>query len=305
MAGTSGGGFALMIEGLSLAGMTETPVVVVDAQRPSPATGFPTRTEQADLDFVIHGSHGEYAKAVFSPGTVEECFRLTVKAFNLAEKYQIPVIILTDQHLAESPRNIKRFDLDETLVERFIISKEESSAVEDYRRYQLTSSGISPRAIPSWIRDVIYADSDEHTEEGHITEKAGIRTEMVQKRLHKKMVGLAAEVESPVACNVAEAKTVLIGFGSTYGVLKEACELLREQGVGHIHLPQVWPFPADNLSELLKGARSVRTVENNATGQLARLLRRETGISVDGSILKYDGRPFDIDFLVSAVEKEL
>ena len=178
MCATSGGGFALMVEGLSLAGMLETPIVIVDAQRPAPATGLPTRTEQADLDFIIHAGHGEFARAVFAPGTAEQAFYLTVKAFNLAEKYQIPVLIMTDQHLADSSRDIGSFDMDRAKVERHIISKEDSKKVTGYKRYQLTKTGISPMAVPSWIDDVIYADSDEHTEEGHITEDAHIRISM-------------------------------------------------------------------------------------------------------------------------------
>lgn len=155
-----------MVEGLSLAGMTETPIVIYEGQRPGPATGLPTRTEQGDLDFLISAGHGEFARLIFSPGSIEEAFYLTIKAFNLAEKYQIPVIIMSDQHLTDSYRNIEMFDLDKIKVQRYILSKEESKNVKDYKRYQITESGISPRAIPSWIEEPVYADSDEHTEEG-------------------------------------------------------------------------------------------------------------------------------------------
>ncbi len=304
MCATSGGGFALMVEGLSLSGMTETPIVVVDAQRPAPATGFPTRTEQADLDYLIHAGHGEFARAVFSPGTVEQAFYLTVRAFNLAEKYQIPVLIMTDQHLAESYRNIETFDLNKAKVERSIISKEDSKKITNYKRYQLTESGISPRAIPSWIDDVIYVDSDEHTEEGHITEDAAIRTKMVEKRFYKKMAGLSKEIEKPFAYNLKGAKVVLIGFGSTYGVMKELTDAMKNKKVGFVHLSQVWPFPAKDITRLLKNAKKTITVENNAAGQLARLIRRETGIKIDKSILKFDGRPFNLDFLLERLKGE-
>lgn len=303
MAATSGGGFALMVEGLSLAAMTETPIVIVDAQRPAPATGFPTRTEQADLEFLLHAGHGEFARALFAPGTIEEAFYLTIKAFNIAEKYQVPVLIMTDQHLSDSYRNIEPFDLNKVKVGRFIISKEDSRNVSNYKRYQLTESGISPRAIPSWIEGVIYADSDEHTEEGHITEDAALRSRMVEKRLYKKMAGLLNETEKPTAYNVEAANTILIGFGSTYGVLKETAEALSHQNVGFVHLSQVWPFPAVEVIRLIKGAQKILTVENNAQGQLARLLRRETGIKVHGSILKYDGRPFSLDELMERLNQ--
>lgn len=305
MCATSGGGFALMVEGLSLAGMTETPIVAVDAQRPAPATGFPTRTEQADLDFLIHAGHGEFARAIFSPGTIEQAFYLTVKAFNLAETYQVPVLIMTDQHLAESYRNIEMPDLSKATVKRSIISKEESKKAVDYKRYALSPSGISKRAIPSWIDGVIYADSDEHTEEGHITEDAGVRTRMVEKRFYKKMAGLSREIEKPAAYNLKGAKTVLIGFGSTYGVMKEAVSSMKDNKVGLVHLSQVWPFPAKEITRLLKGIKKTITVENNAAGQLARLIRRETGMKIDKSILKFDGRPFDLDFLTRRVKREV
>lgn len=297
MAATSGGGFALMVEGLSLAGMTETPIVVVDAQRPAPATGFPTRTEQADLNFLISAGHGEFARVIFSPGTIEQCFYLTVKAFNLAEKYQTPVLIMTDQHLAESYRNIGGLETNKVKVTRYIISKEDSKNITGYKRYRLTKTVISPRAIPSWIDDVIYVDSDEHTEEGHITEDAAIRKKMVEKRFYKKMAGLLKEVEKPYSYNLNKAKTLLVGFGSNYGVMKEACDASKNKRIGFVHLSQVWPFPSDDMTKLLKRKKKVITVENNAGAQLAGLIRQQTGIKVRGSILKFDGRPFNIDEL--------
>ncbi len=305
MTGTSGGGFALMVEGLSLAGMTETPIVIYEGQRPGPATGFPTRTEQGDLDFLISAGHGEFARLIFSPGSIEEAFYLTIKAFNMAEKYQIPVIIMSDQHLTDSYRNIEMFDLDKIKVQRYILSKEESKNVKDYKRYQLTGSGISPRAIPSWIEDPVYADSDEHTEEGHITEDAGIRTMMVEKRFYKKMAGLSNEIEKPKAFDVEGADCILIGFGSTYGVLKETKESIADKKIGYIHLPQVWPFPSADMIELLRGAKNIIVVENNAGSQLASLLKRETGIQANTSILKFDGRPFNLDFLIRQIRQEI
>ena len=303
MAATSGGGFALMVEGVSLSGMTETPIVIVEAQRPAPATGFPTRTEQADLDFVIHAGHGEFAKAVYSPGTIEEAFYLTLKAFNLAEKYQIPVFIMTDQHLADSLRNIEPLDLNKVGVQRYIISKEDSAKLSGYKRYVLTPSGISPRAVPGWINDVVYADSDEHTEEGHITEDAALRVKMVEKRFYKKMAGLVQEIEKPTVFNLEKADTVLLGFGSTYGVMQEACETFADGSLGFVHLAQVWPFPVTELSLLLKGKKNIISVENNAAGQLGKLLMREAGIKVSCSVLRYDGRPFDLEYLLERIKE--
>jgi 2-oxoglutarate/2-oxoacid ferredoxin oxidoreductase subunit alpha len=305
MTGTSGGGFALMIEGISLAGMMETPLVVVDAQRPAPATGFPTRTEQADLEMLIHAGHGEFARAVFAPGTAEEAYTLTVYAFNLAEKYQIPVMIMTDQHLADSIRDTGIFDPLQARVSRSIISKEDSTRVAGYKRYALTDTGISPRAIPGWISDVIYADSDEHSEEGHITEDAQMRIKMVNKRFFLKMAALQKEAIAPVAYRCSDADVVLVGFGSTYGVIREAVDVLRDRvKIGCVHLPQVWPFPPQ-AADILRGVKTALTVENNASGQLARLIRRETGLNVSGSVLKYDGRPFDIDGLIAQLDRAI
>lgn len=295
MTATSGGGFALMTEGLSLAGMFEAPIVVVDAQRPGPATGFPTRTEQADLDFLIHAGHGEFARVVFAPGTIEQAFYLTVKAFNLAEKYQVPALIMTDQYLADSSYDFAPFDMDRAVVARSIVSREGSKNITGYQRYQLTKNGISPLAIPSWIEPVVYADSDEHTEAGHITEDAAMRVSMVEKRFYKKMKQLSREIERPSAYRVRDARIVLVGFGSTYNVMREACDTFKER-IGFLHLSQVWPFPSSQVQRLLRG-KKIYTVENNAAGQLAKLMRRETGIEPAGTILKFDGRPFDVDFL--------
>jgi 2-oxoglutarate ferredoxin oxidoreductase subunit alpha len=303
MTATSGGGFALMAEGLSLAAMTETPLVMVDAQRPGPATGFPTRTEQADLNFIIHAGHGEFARAIYTPGTAEEAFFLIQKAFDVAEKFQVPVIIMTDQHLADSVRNIDPENLDFLKINRHLVPKVESEDTSAYKRYQFTPSGISPRAIPSRITEVIYADSDEHTEEGHITEDAGLRVKMVEKRLSLKMELLKKEIVPPEAHNTENAKTLLIGFGSTYGAIFEAVKRLNNPEIGFIHLPQVWPFPATALAALIKKKVRLITVENNAGGQLAGLIRHETGIIPEKSILKFDGRPFDPDLLVREIHK--
>jgi 2-oxoglutarate ferredoxin oxidoreductase subunit alpha len=305
MASTSGGGFALMVEGLSLAGMTETPVVIVDAQRPAPATGFPTRTEQADLNFLIHAGHGEFARAIFAPGTAEEAFFLTWHSFNIAEEYQIPVLIMTDQFLADSYRDIEGLDFKSVKIIRHIASEKDIKQYGVYKRYRFTDSGISPRAIPSRISDVVYVDSDEHTEEGHITEDAEVRIRMVEKRYHRKMALLSRTLMKPKSFNLENAECVLIGYGSTYGVMKEVCASVADNKIGFIHLSQVWPFPSSDIVGMLGSAKKKITVEGNAGAQLAGLIRRETGISVDTSILKYDGRPISFDYLMEKLKGEL
>lgn len=304
MTGTSGGGFALMGEGISLAAMTETPLVVVNAQRPGPATGFPTRTEQADLDFLIHAGHGEFARAVFAPGSIEECFALTVQAFNLAEAFQLPVLLMTDQFLADSYRNVRAPERRRARVRRPKTGSRTLTAGA-YQRYRLTASGVSPRALPGIDGPAVYADSDEHGPAGHITEDAAMRVRMVDKRLRRKRAGLERQLVPPVTAGAENAPLLLVGFGSTRGVIREAVARLGEDRVAGVHLPQVWPFPAAALLPRLAAARKVLTVENNAGAQLAGLLRRETGFRVAGSILKYDGRPFDSDGLVRELEKEL
>ena len=306
MTGTSGGGFALMAEGISLAGMTETPVVIVDGQRPSPATGLPTRTEQADLDFVIHAGHGEFCRAVFSPGCAEEAYSLTARAFDIAEKYQIPVIIMTDQHLADSLRTIDAAAFPQVHNQRHIMPKAAPGPPGGYLRYALNETGVSPRAAPSRLSGVFYVDSDEHTEEGHITEEAAVRKRMVEKRFYAKMNRLREEIVAPTVGNIDGARVLLVGFGSTFGVIKEASETMPGRAIGYLHLPQVWPFPSSHVVSAVTRAGSAKivTVENNAGAQLAKLIRRETGITADRSILKYDGRPFDLDYLREALSKE-
>lgn len=304
MTATSGGGLALMGEGISLAAMTETPLVVVDAQRPGPATGFPTRTEQSDLDFVLHAGHGEFARAVYAPGNAEQCFRLTARAFDIAWKFQVPVLLMTDQYLADSYRDFARLGREEKDLEIPAIPPGGKSSGEGYLRYRLTPDGVSPRAIPGRFPGPVYADSDEHGEEGHITEDAETRVRMVDKRLKLKGKGLARLVERPTRAGPAEPSLLLVGFGSTWGVLREAVERLGERGVACAHLSQVWPFPSRALSGMMEKAGRVMTVENNAGAQLAGLIRRETGYRVRGSVLKYDGRPFEIEGLLRELEKE-
>lgn len=303
MASTSGGGFALMGEGISLAAMTETPIVVANLQRPGPATGFPTRTEQGDLNLLLGAGHGEFAKIIFTPGTIQESFYLTKKAFNLAEIYQIPALILSDQFLADSVKNIDKFDLEKEPIQCGIISKKDSTKIKDYKRYQLTDFGVSPRAVFSWINDVIYIDSDEHTEAGHITEDDQIRAKMVEKRFIKKMKALKEEVVEPVTYNLEEAENIFICFGSVYGPLFESLQVVGDKKNGLIHLPQVWPINAKMIEKLVKKRKKIFTVENNAEGQLAKLLQRETELKIKDSILKYNGRPFTLDELENQINK--
>jgi len=299
MTASSGGGFALMCEGLSLAAMTETPLVIAVVMRPGPATGFPTRTAQEDLEFALHAGHGEFARAVYTPGSPEECFLAAKRAFNTAERFQVPVLVLSDQHLAESVTNIEFPDTSAEPPDRGRLLKGGLDAGPG--RYAYSPDGVSPRAVPGRSSALAVADSDEHGQEGHITELAEVRVKMTRKRFHLKMAGLAKEVLPPTVVNPG-AKTMLCGFGSTLGVLREACAAVKD--CGFIHYPQVWPFPSEATLDALKGAGRVLTLEGNATGQLARLMRRETGLKPDGSVLRYDGRPFTLDEVCGALRGE-
>jgi len=293
---TSGGGFALMTEGLSLAAMTETPLLLVVAQRPGPATGLPTRTEQGDLEFVLHAGHGEFPRAVLAPTTVEECFALAQKALHLAEKSQGPVILLTDQYFADSLRDIDRASLPTALpVKAGVRTKEENA----YRRYRLTESGLSPRRLPGIGQAPVGADSDEHDEAGHITEDLAIRSRMVEKRLAKLDV-LRQEIVAPHYEGDDEADLLLVCWGSTRGAALEAADILRRQGrsIAVLSFAQVWPLAPEQFLHRLRQAKRVVAVEGNATRQFSRLLGRETGFFAHGFIGRCDGLAFTADYIL-------
>ena len=304
MTATSGSGLCLMVEGIGLAGITETPIVVIDGQRPGPAVGLPTRTEQGDLQFVLHAHHGDFPRAVLAPATIEDAFWITVRAFNWAEKYQLPVIILTDQHLASSYTTVDPFDLSQVTIDRGLLFSEENEP-SDYKRHRVTQSGISPRAFPGQGEALVVTDCDEHDEEGHLTEDAEVRTTQVQKRL-RKLFSLKQEIGTPRQYGPKEAEPTLIGWGSTYGAIHEAVDILRKEGirVNMLHLNELWPFPTEAVTDAVNRARNRYVIENNATGQLARLIKAETGCDISGRILKYDGRPFTPAYIAEAVRKE-
>ncbi|MGM0665020.1 MAG: 2-oxoacid:acceptor oxidoreductase subunit alpha [Thermodesulfobacteriota bacterium] len=292
MTATSGGGFALMVEGISLAGMTETPLVIVLAQRPGPATGLPTRTAQGDLLFAVHAGHGEFPKLVMAPSDAKDAFQKTVRAFNLADKYQIPVILMTDEFLADSHYAYRDFDV-ASPGPSFHLSN--PSEIDVYKRYQLTSNGISPRLYPGQSKHLVCVDSDEHDEEGHISEDlAETVPAMVEKRLAK-WDELKKEINPPEELQVEDADTILVGWGSSRGALEEAVDLLREKGVkvGMVHFTELWPLPDYQFSE----KADLWTVESSAAGQLDRLLRCEYDISFKGRIRRYDGLPLSAEYI--------
>lgn len=306
MTGTSGGGFALMTEGVSLAGMTETPVVICEMQRPGPATGLPTRTEQGDLLFVIHSGHGEFPRVVLTPGTPQQAFHAMHKAFNLSEKYQIPVFVLGDQYLGDCEWTMHSSDFESPVkYHDYRLRGEALAGLESYRRYALNENGISPLAVPGESEHLVLVDSDEHDEDGHIIEDSNTRVNMVEKRLSRKIGQIRKEIAPPDHYGAENSETVLIGFGSTFGVIKEVVDLLSEtHSISMLHFSEVYPFPLtddfDYLA-LLQDAQHTITIEVNATGQFAGLLHSETGFSCSDAIHHFDGRPFTTDELLEDV----
>ncbi|UCG13081.1 MAG: 2-oxoacid:acceptor oxidoreductase subunit alpha [Deltaproteobacteria bacterium] len=292
MTATSGGGFALMVEGVSLAGMIEAPLVIVVAQRPGPATGLPTRTAQGDLLFAINSGHGEFPKMVLAPSDPKDAFHKTVRAFNLADKYQTVVIMLTDQFLSDSRFTVEDFALEEIGPTVYIADPQ---SIKDYKRYRLTADGISPRLYPGQSEHLVGVDSDEHNEEGHITEDLSkTAVAMVEKRLAK-FEGLRNEVSPPEEVQMEGADIVLVGWGSSRQAILEGLELLNKEGIegGMIHFTEVWPLPIYTFPR----GKKYWTVESNATGQLARLLRSEYGLDFTGSIRRYDGLPLTGEYI--------
>jgi len=285
MVSTSGGGFALMTEGLSLAAMLELPIVINLGQRPGPATGLPTRTEQADLELALYAGHGEFPRIILAPGKIEDAFYLTQKAFNLADKYQVPVFILTDQYFMDSYYNIHSLDLSNIKVERHIVKTQKG-----YKRYELTENGVSPRGVPGWGEGLVVVDSDEHDTEGHITEDLDLRTKMVNKRLRKFEL-LKNEIIPPELVGPEDYKNLVVCWGSTYNVVNEAVKNLDRDDAALLHFKQVYPLHETTVDYLKKAGNTI-IVENNATSQLAKLIKLNTGIDIKKKILKYSGLSF-------------
>ncbi len=303
---TSGPGLSLMQEGIGIAAMTETPVVIVDAQRAGPATGLPTRPEQSDLNEVLYGSHGDQPRIVMSPATTADSFVVIQAAFNAAEKYQCPVIVLTDLNLALDRQTVDLAAFRFLPIERGEIDTVPGNyGPHKYPRFAVTEGGVSPRPIPGVPGKTFVATGDEHTPEGHITEDPAARVEQMRKRLRKLDGAATLGDEAIWYSGPPGADLVLVGFGGTYGPIAEAQEELVAQGyrVGHAHLRLLRPFPAAELARLL-GAPAL-VVEQNATGQLAGEIRRQTGAGNLRSVLRFDGNPFTAAEIVGEAREVL
>ena len=294
MVTTSGGGFALMTEGVSLAAMIETPIVIHIAQRPGPATGLPTRTEQADLELALYSGHGEFPRIIFAPGSIEEAFELSQRAFNLSAKYQAPVFILTDQYFVDSYYNLPVFDTGKLEVETHIIETD-----AHYKRYRYTDDGISPRGVPGYGNGLVAVDSDTHDEEGHITEDLETRVLMVDKRF-KRLSTMQEESILPSRCGAEDADTLILCWGSTKLIVEEAARELGRSDVASLHFSQLYPFnPA--TAEILKQAKKLIVVEGNKTGQLAKLIKLHLDIDIENRIFKYNGLQYTVEEVVAEI----
>jgi 2-oxoglutarate ferredoxin oxidoreductase subunit alpha len=315
MCATSGGGFALMTEALGMAGIIETPLVVINVQRAGPSTGVPTKTEQADLNQALGASQGDFPRIILAPTSIPDCFATVRQAFNLADRYQCPVIVVSDLLMSEGNETVDPAFLEaDCPIERgeLITAASANGAAngEPYLRYKNTPSGISPRAVPGVPGHLYVSGTDEHDEDGVLLSDVYTdpvrRKKMADKRA-RKMITVHEHVPPPQLVGPADAEVTLVGWGSTWGVISEAVERLNQEGVtaNHLQVRLIMPFHANEVRHLLGRSRRVIVVENSQSGQFARLLRAETGLAANGHIRKYDGEPFEPKHVVAGVKEIL
>lgn len=306
MTATSGGGFSLMVEGTSLAGMIEQPIVIIMGMRPGPATGLPTWTGQADLHFILNASQGEFPRLMLAPGDAEEAFYLTAEAFNLADRYQTPTFVLVDKYLCETRYSTPVFDTSKITIDRGkIVTAEEQAQSEIFPRFKLTEDGVSPRGIPGRKKGIIRANSDEHNEYGFSEESAENTFNMISKRMRKQYEA-NRHVPDPVVYGPKDANVTFVGWGSTKGAVLEALKYLNA-GDGlkynYLHLNYINPFPSEAVKRILESAQQVVDVEGNHNGQMADYILMKTGFKINNKILKFDGRPFYPEDVLEGVKQ--
>lgn len=308
MTSTSGPGASLMMEALGLAGMAEIPVVVAHVQRTGPSTGMPTKTEQGDLNQWLFGSHGEFPRIILSPGTVEECFDFTIKAFNLAEKYQCPVILLTEQDYGQNLRTVQKFDYSKVKIERGkLLSQKDLMKIKDFKRYEYTNDGISPRVIPSMKNGIHMVEGNEHDEKGYRNEDPENRVKMMEKRM-KKLAKASRDVVPPKVWGEKDAPNGIIGFGSTFGPIQDAMKLLKKRNIQtkYFQVRTLWPFPVKEVDRFIKTSNEIFIVENNFTGQLANLVKSQVQPNIQiRNICKYSSDSFTPKEISIPIQKAL
>jgi 2-oxoglutarate ferredoxin oxidoreductase subunit alpha len=317
MCATSGGGFALMSEGLGMSAMIETPVVVVDCQRAGPSTGVPTKTEQGDLWQMLGAAFGDYPRVIAAPLDIADCFKLIPEMFNLVDRFQCPGLVLCDLLLSEGRLSVRPSELDfappidrgELITANNGVSSN-AAMNGSYKRYKFTDSGISPRAVPGVQGHIHTVATDEHMEDGVLISDEFTnpikRRAMMEKRM-RKVSGIEAAVAPPKLRGPSDADVTLVGWGSTKGVIEESCEILNQQGIVANQLQIRWlvPLHGEVILDTLKDCRHTIIVENNFSGQFARYLRSETSFVPDGHIRKYDGEPFMPHHIVESVKEQL
>lgn len=296
MTATSGGGFCLMTEGYGLAGMTETPIVIIMGMRPGPATGLPTWSEQGDLRFVLHAHQGDFPRIVLAAGDGKEAFDLTMQAFNLAEKYQTPVVVLVDKNICEDDQSFQYFDVSGYKIER---GKYTTEKVNDYKRYALEEDGISTRTIPG-TGNFFLANSDEHNTYGYDDEESRNRKEQYKKRMTKLLTCENQDMPVPTLYGPENSDVTIVSWGSNKGSIMQAMK--EFPNVNFLHLTWMNPFPKDAVKKILSGAKHIVGIECNYTGQLAGLIREKTGIEIEDKFLKYDGRPFFVEEIAEKLQ---
>lgn len=299
MTATAGGGFCLMSEGYGLAGMTETPLVIIEGMRGGPATGLPTWTEQGDLRFVLHAHQGDFPKIIMAAGDAEEAFHLTMQAFNLADKYQTPVVVMVDKQLCESHFSVPPFDYADYKINRGKFNKEQKAG---YERYALSKDGISLRSVPGCGNEVI-ANSDEHNAAGYSNEEAKNRIDQMEKRMQKLQTCVKEDMPAPRLIGPKNADLTIVSWGSNKGAILEAMKNFNN--VNFLHLTWVSPFPTKEVRNILGKAMRILNIECNYTAQMSGLIKERTGIEIENNMLKYDGRPFYPEEITAQIKKVL
>ena len=305
---TSGPGFSLMAEALGWAGMNEVPVVISLYQRAGPSTGLPTRHEQGDLNFAINAGHGEFPRIVIASGDIEESFYDTIKAFNFADRYQMPVIHMLDKAIANSLITCKNFNVNKVTINRGLrikqITEEDKGVAGNYLRFKLSNGPISPMVVLGTENAIFWNSGDEHTEEGHITEDPEMRVQMMDKRMTKLDIAINEIPEEDKAVAYGSGDIVLVSWGSTKGVILDAMDKLAAEGikVKFIQIRLMHPFPSELIKSMLKDAKTIIDIEMNYTGQLSSLVRQQTGLEANYRIVKYNGRPMSLEEVYNGVK---